>query len=134
MGITLQHEAPQSRTSPPVPPTSSPTVNARLASRTQRLPPTAKVVLPVRYSAWLSGDMGRALERTLENALSDFAGLRITKLPRAFLIEAHEEAGPMLEAVYRAAVTMERGVETTYPVFHHEMGPVWTGTLQSVFT
>lgn len=90
--------------------------------------------MPVRYSAWLSGDMGRVLENTMATALAAFDGLSITKLPRAFLIEAREEPGPFLEAVLRAAKDLELGVEENYPVFHHEMGPVWTGTLQSVFT
>ena len=30
-------------------------------------------------------------------------------------------------------VAGEADVEEAYPVFHHEMGPVWTGTLQAVF-
>jgi len=29
---------------------------------------------------------------------------------------------------------LEAGVQAAYPVLHHEMGPVWTGTLQCVFT
>lgn len=95
--------------------------------------PTARIVIPVRYSAWLSGDLGRSLERTLQQALGQLGGVRITRLPRAFLVEATEAPGPLLEAVQRAAVELEQGVAAAYPVIHHEMGPVWTGTLQAVF-
>ena len=142
MGLTLQHEAPQLRPSPPTPapnvapsnaPTQSATVASRLAQRKTQHLQTAKIVMPLRYAAWLSGDMGRALEGMLQKALEDFAGVRITYLPRAFLVEALEEPGPFLEAVYRAAVELEQGVTARYPVLHHEIGPVWTGTLQSVF-
>jgi hypothetical protein len=94
---------------------------------------TSKIVVPVRYAAWLSGDLGRTLERTLQHALDPLEDVRVTRLPRGFLVEANEEAGPLLEAVHRAALDLEKGVEAAYPVFHHEMGPVWTGTLQAVF-
>jgi hypothetical protein len=91
----------------------------------------AKIVVPVRYAAWLSGDLGRSLERTLQRNLGPAA--KVTRLPRGFLIEADEAPGPLLEAVHRAALDLERGAEAAYPVFHHELGPVWTGTLQAVF-
>lgn len=94
---------------------------------------TARIVLPVRYAAWLSGDMGRSLERKLQQALLSLGGVKITRLPRAFLVEATEAPGPLLEAVQRAAIELEAGVAAAYPVFHHELGPVWTGTLQAVF-
>ena len=109
--------APRTRTD--ARPTTSPTV------------PSCRIVLPVRYAAWLSGDLGRSLERTLQRALGGDA--RVTRLPRGFLVEAHEAPGPLLEAVQRAAVELEHGAAAAYPVFHHEMGPVWTGTLQAVF-
>lgn len=92
-----------------------------------------KVVLPVSYAAWLVGDLGRSLEHTLRSSLGQLADVRITRLPRALLVEADEEVGPLVEAVHRAAVDLESGVARTYPIFHHEMGPVWTGTLQAVF-
>jgi hypothetical protein len=95
--------------------------------------PTSKIVVPVRYAAWLSGDLGRTLERTLQHALDPLEEVRVTRLPRGFLVEANEAPGPLLEAVHRAALDLEKGVEAAYPVFHHEMGPVWTGTLQAVF-
>lgn len=96
-------------------------------------PNPSKIVLPVRYAAWLSGDLGRSLERTLQTSLDGLGRVHVTRLPRAFLVEADEEPGPLLEAVHRAALDLESGVESAYPVFHHEMGPVWTGTLQAVF-
>jgi len=87
----------------------------------------------VRYHAWLQGDLGRALEATLQATLEGLPGLRTARLPRAILVEADEAAGPMLEAVHRAAVALEAAVASRYPVLHLEMGPVWSGTLQAVF-
>jgi len=94
---------------------------------------SSKILLPVRYAAWLNGDLGRTLQRTLQHALDPLEDVTVTRLPRGFLVEANEEPGPLLEAVHRAALELEAGVEAAYPVFHHEMGPVWTGTLQAVF-
>lgn len=95
--------------------------------------PNSRIVVPVRYAAWLSGDLGRSLERTLQRSLDDLPRVKVTRLPRAFLVEAPEAPGPLLEAVHRAATDLESGAAAAYPVFHHEMGPVWTGTLQAVF-
>ena len=95
--------------------------------------PPSRIVVPVRYSTWLNGDLGRTLERSLEHALAGLEGLHVSRLPRAFLVEAQEAPGPLLEAVHRATVDLEKGVEAAYPVFHHQLGPVWTGTLQAVF-
>jgi hypothetical protein len=91
-----------------------------------------RILVPVRYAAWLSGDLGRRLERSLQAGL-DGIGARITRMPRGFLVEAEEDSGPLLEAVHRAVTELEQGVQQEYPVFHHEMGPVWTGTLQVLF-
>ncbi|HET6399550.1 MAG TPA: hypothetical protein VFH47_08365, partial [Candidatus Thermoplasmatota archaeon] len=95
--------------------------------------PSTRIVVPVRYTAWLTGDMGRSLERTLEGNLRALMGIRVTRLPRAFLVEADEEPGVLLECVQRAVEDLERSVQAAYPVFHHQFGPVWTGTLQAVF-
>ena len=92
-----------------------------------------RIVVPVRSAAWLSGDLGHTLERTLQHALAPLRKAKVTRLPRAFLVESDEAPGPMLEAVRRAALELEEGTALAYPVFHHEMGPVWTGTLQAVF-
>jgi hypothetical protein len=107
-------------------------------SPTAHLPTPAhdrsRILLPVRYAAWLNGDLGRSLERTLLAALGHLDGVRVARLPKAFLVEADEAPGVLLEAAWRAALDLEAGVQAAYPVFHHEMGPVWTGTLQAVFT
>lgn len=84
-------------------------------------------------AAWVMGDLGRTLERTLQHALEEIGDVRVTRVPRGFLIESPEAPGPLLEAVYRAAIDLEAGAAAAFPVFHHEIGPVWTGTLQSVF-
>lgn len=92
-----------------------------------------RILMPVRYAAWLNGDLGLTLQRTLQAALDPLGPVKVTRLPRAFLVEADEAPGPLLEAVQRAAKELERGASAAYPVFHHEFGPVWTGTLQAVF-
>ncbi|MHB1261087.1 MAG: hypothetical protein ACYC2H_05165 [Thermoplasmatota archaeon] len=107
--------------------------NRHPASSPANDPTSSRIVVPVRYAAWLSGDLGRTLQQTLQHALDPLAEAKVTRLPRGFLVEANEEPGPLLEAVHRAALDLERGVEAAYPVFHHELGPVWTGTLQAVF-
>lgn len=92
----------------------------------------ARILIPVRYAAWLSGELGERIERTLQHGL---AGLdaHITRLPRGILVEAEEAAGPFLEHVRRAVADLEAGVREAYPMFHREMGPLWTGTLQVLF-
>lgn len=91
-----------------------------------------RILVPVRYAAWLSGELGHRIERTLRAGLSAVPGLRLTRLPRGILVEADEAPGPLLEAVHHAVRELEAAVEETYPIFHHEMGPVWTGTLQAL--
>jgi hypothetical protein len=95
-------------------------------------PQPSQVVVPVRYAAWLNGQIGSQLERSLRGELADL-DVKVTRLQRAFLVESPEKPGPLLEAVHRAVVALEKGVKAAYPVFHHEMGPVWTGTLQAIF-
>lgn len=90
----------------------------------------ARILIPVRYAAWLSGELGDRLHATLQNGL---AQARITRLPRGFLVEADEAAGPFVEAVFHAVADLEQGVRHAYPIFHREMGPLWTGTLQVLF-
>ncbi len=93
----------------------------------------SRILVPIRYSAWLSGDLGRSIHQDIQASLQTLAGLRVTRMPRGFLIEADEDPGPMLEVVHAGIADVERAVAQRYPVFHHEMGPLWTGTLQVVF-
>lgn len=92
----------------------------------------SQILAPVRYAAWLSGDLGNDLKRALEQSIQ-CPDLKVQKLHRGFLVQANEDAGPFLEQVAHGMLQLEAMVQTTYPVFHREMGPVWTGTLQSVF-
>lgn len=94
----------------------------------------SRVLVPVRYSAWLSGELGKTLLAELQRGVHDLPDVAVTRLPRGFLVESSEATGPFVECVARAVGDLEAGVEERYPVFHHEMGPVWTGTLQVVFT
>ncbi len=93
----------------------------------------ARILVPVRYAAWLSGDLGKTIEKNLRIGLSAVPGVRIQRMPRGFLVEADESPGPFIEAVHHAVKDLEAGVAVAYPVFHHEMGPLWSGTLQVVF-
>jgi hypothetical protein len=93
----------------------------------------SQILAPIRYAAWLAGDLGTELLTTLEASLAALPEVQIQKLHRGFLIHAHEDAGPFLETVANGMMQLEAMVSATYPVFHREMGPVWTGTLQSVF-
>jgi len=104
-----------------------------MAKAPTAIPESSKIIVPVRYAAWLSGDLGRIVERSLRQALGPLPRVRVSRMPRALLVEAAEAPGPLLEAVHRAAIDLERGVEEAFPVFHHELGPLWTGTLQAVF-
>lgn len=92
-----------------------------------------RILVPVRYAAWLAGDLGKTLEATLKRSLKGLDELAITKLPRGFLVETKEVEGPAVERVARGVSDLEDDVRAKYPVFHHEMGPVWTGTLQVIF-
>ncbi|MGB1697644.1 MAG: hypothetical protein ACPHK8_04535 [Thermoplasmatota archaeon] len=92
-----------------------------------------QILAPIRYAAWLAGDLGTELLTTLEASLSGLPEVHIQKLHRGFLIQAEESPGPFLETVAQGMMKLEHMVSQTYPVFHREMGPVWTGTLQSVF-
>ncbi len=92
-----------------------------------------RILVPVRYSAWLSGDLGKNLEATLKRSLKGLDELVITKLPRGFLVETREDEGPAVERIARGVSELEDSIHDTYPVFHREMGPVWTGTLQVIF-
>ena len=92
-----------------------------------------RILVPVRYSAWLSGDLGKNLEVTLKRSLKGLDEPNITKLPRGFLVETKEVEGVTVERVARAVSDLEDNARDKYPVFHSEMGPVWTGTLQVIF-
>lgn len=93
----------------------------------------ATIIAPVRYAAWLAGQLGDDLLKGLNVGLSSLPSCHVQKLPRGFHVAADEEPGILLEAVASAMADLESCTQEKYPVFHHEMGPVWTGTLQAVF-
>lgn len=92
-----------------------------------------RILVPVRYSAWLAGELGRILHEDLQRGLKGLDELGVTRLPRGFLVETKEVEGVTVERVARAVGDLEATVKERYPVFHSEMGPVWTGTLQVIF-
>lgn len=95
--------------------------------------PVTRILVPVRYSAWLAGELGKTLHEDLRRELKGLDDLAVTRLPRGFLVETKECEGPTVERVARGIGALEASVKQRYPVFHTEMGPVWTGTLQVIF-
>jgi hypothetical protein len=89
--------------------------------------PPSRVVMRVRYSAWLNGDLGREITSHVKAALKDQAGLRLDRLPGGLVVEADEAPGVLVEAVMRAATVAEAAIAKIHPVFVHEMGGVWAG-------
>lgn len=94
----------------------------------------ARFLVPVRASAWLSGELGKQITADLERGVKDLPGAAVTRLARGFLVDTSESPGVALECIHRAVQDVEACIRDRYPVFHHEMGPVWTGTVQVVFT
>ncbi len=92
-----------------------------------------RILIPIRYAAWLAGELGKTLDAELKRQLKGLDELAVTRLPRGFLVETKEVEGITVERVARTMAELEASVKERYPVFHHEMGPVWTGTLQIVF-
>ncbi len=96
----------------------------------------ARVAVPFRFAAWLQGDLGAQVARRLEESptLAHVAGLRVTRLPRVALVEGETGPGDLLDSVAFAVRELESWLAATYPVFMHEVGPAWTGTLQVIYT
>lgn len=92
-----------------------------------------RILVPIRYAAWLAGELGKTLDAELNRQLKGLDELAVTRLPRGFLVETKECEGPAVEQIARAVADLECTVKERYPVFHREMGPVWTGTLQVIF-
>lgn len=93
----------------------------------------SRILVPIRYAAWLSGDLGRRLERDLRHGLGGVPGADVLRIAGGFLVEADEDPGPFVEAVFRAVMELDDSVARSYPMFHHELGSLWEGTLQVVF-
>lgn len=88
-----------------------------------------RFLVPIRYSAWLSGETGTLVQSSLQDTLTKAT---VTRLPRGLLVETSQEAGVALEEVIVAAKNMDSVVANEKPVCYQEMGPVWTGTIQYV--
>ncbi len=93
----------------------------------------SRILVPIRYAAWLSGDLGRRLERDLRHGLGGVPGLRVLRIAGGFLVEAEEDPGPLTAAVFHAVEVLQDGVRQAYPMLTHELGSLWEGTLQVVF-
>ncbi len=101
-----------------------------------------RMIIPVRYSAWMTGDIGAFLtdylaDRTTKELRLLGAGpkteARPSRLNRGIVLECDEAPGVFMTATRTAVEAMEREVASRYPVLHHEMGGVWTGTIQAAF-
>jgi hypothetical protein len=98
--------------------------------------PSCKIVVPIRLTAWLPGELGRHLESLLLEALTaqaPLAGLKVSRLPKGLLVESTEAPGRFLEAVHAAVLRMEADIAKSHPAFYAQMGSAWTGSLQVVF-
>ena len=95
---------------------------------------TDQILMPVRYAAWLAGEFGEQILEFMQNELKQLPDINVQKLHRGLLIQSSEAIGPFTEQVGLAAKALEADVAKQFPVFHREMGPVWTGVLQVVFS
>lgn len=91
-----------------------------------------RIYVPVRYSAWLSGDFGRRLERDLGRSIKDLPDVRVLRIMGGFIIDTSEIEGVAVERVVRAMEALEDGVAQQYPAFHEELGPLWANTVQAI--
>ncbi len=93
----------------------------------------SRILVPVKYAAWLSGDLGRRLERDLIHSLGGVPGVRVKRVAGGFLVDADEDPGPFVAAVGDAVEALDEGMRETYPMLRREMGRIWGGSLQVVF-
>ena len=91
------------------------------------------IVVPARRVAWISGDIGRALEQTLRRNVAALADVEITRLPRGLVVSTSTPPGKALEELERAVRIVEDEVERAFPALVMDFGPVWTGVLHVVF-
>ena len=98
------------------------------------MPPESlsKAVVPVRYSAWLGGDLGQILQGTLQDFLRPLPRVTVTPAVRGFVVEAAVTPAALLEAVHPAVLALEDAVVKAFPVFYQEFGPVWTGSISVI--
>jgi hypothetical protein len=94
----------------------------------------SRIIVPVKLAAWLTGDIGQQVEKILVSGLGNMIDVKTTRMVRGIMVEADETPGVLLEAVKRAVDRLEVQVAKQYPVFHHELGPVWTGSLQAIWS
>lgn len=94
----------------------------------------SRVLVPVRYAAWLAGELGQSLHKSLEAQIKESKWeATVTRLPRGFLVESHNGShGRLVDLCIQWVTAMENEVRERYPVFHSEMGPIWTGTVQCI--
>lgn len=93
----------------------------------------SKTLVPIRYAAWLIGETGGCIEAQLKVELAALPEVRVTRLPRGILVETGVAPGMAVEALANAMAGVEAQLKENYPVFSKEMGPAWTGTLQTIF-
>lgn len=97
------------------------------------IPHSSKILIPIRYAAWLNAEVGSTLHDLITEYLKDLSDLKVTRLPRAFCIDTTTKISQSVDIVHQAATKMEDAMKKQYPPYHRDMGPVWTGTLQVVF-
>lgn len=96
---------------------------------------SVRCIVPARYSAWLSGDLGARVVRDLNAAILEVnrvPELVVRRIASGIVVQGHEDTGPFVGALASALVAVERSVAKRYPVMHAELGSVFTGSLQVV--
>lgn len=94
--------------------------------------PLARILVPVRLSAWLTGEIGSFAQQQLAGALQ-LKGAQVSRLPGGFLVEAATTHGELLEDVHHAVLCMEGALCMAQPFLHGLVGPAWTGCLPALF-
>lgn len=94
-----------------------------------------RAIVPARYSAWLSGDLGRRVVRDLNAAILDvhrIPDLVVRRIASGIVVQGQEDPGSFVGSLASALVAVERNVAKRYPVMHAELGSIFTGSLQVV--
>lgn len=92
-----------------------------------------RALVPARYSAWLSGDLGRRVVRDLNAAILEVhqvPELVVRRIASGIVVQGREAPGPFVGSLAAALVAVERSVGVQWPVMHAKLGSVFTGSVQ----
>lgn len=89
----------------------------------------AQVIVPVRYAAWLSGDLGEKVGDSFSFHVGDHVAIHRTHGGFVVTSDLYSEAALVGEVLSAVEMT-EREVESKFPVFYSEMGTVFANHLK----